>query len=149
MEDKSMGEAKRRRQAAGRSPGKENRMHPAKEKLLNTATRSGLHAGIIEVVTTAIDRGIHPMSPEMIDVIRASFPSANQREAEAAAEFATRAKLEAVFEDYVKNGVCVRTGKIENGWPVYADHPRIDALMKTNGWTREATLEFVKQNPLQ
>jgi hypothetical protein len=144
-----MGEAKRRRQAAGSTSGKEKPMHPAKEKLLKTATRSGLHAGIIEVATAAIDRGIHPMSPEIIDVIRASFSSANQREAEAAAEFATKAGLEAVFEDYVRKGVCVRTGKIENGWPVYADHPRIDALMKTNGWTREATLEFVKRNPLQ
>jgi hypothetical protein len=54
-----------------------------------------------------------------------------------------------VFEDFVKKGLCVRTGKIENGWHVYADHPRIDTLMKSNGWTRKEALEFVERNPLQ
>jgi hypothetical protein len=79
MEDKSMGEAKRRKQAADHTPGK--------EKQLRTATRSGLHADIIEAAAGAIDRGIHPFSQEIVDVIQAAYPAANRHEAEAAAEF--------------------------------------------------------------
>jgi hypothetical protein len=47
-----------------------------REELLNTATRSGLHVGIIETARGVIERGIDPRSDELVDLIRTAFPAA-------------------------------------------------------------------------
>ena len=87
-----------------------------REELMNTATRSGRHAGIIETARAAMDRGIDPRSDTMVDLIRAAFPAANQHEAEAAAEFAAKVFMEEIIiADFVKKGLLVRTDKFENG----------------------------------
>ena len=121
-----------------------------REELMNTATRSGRHAGIIETARAAIDRGIDPRTERMLDLIRAAFPAANRHEAEAAAEFASKVFMEEIiFGDFVKKGLLVRTDKFENGWRVYARHPRIDILRETNGWTFEQAWDFAMRNPIQ
>ena len=122
-----------------------------REKLLNTATRSGRHVGIIETARDVIERGIDPRSDEMVDLIRTAFPDAKKHEAEAAAEFAARVFFEEVIMDgeWVKMGLLVRTGKFDDGWPVYTRHPRIDILRETNGWTFEEAWDFATRNPIQ
>jgi hypothetical protein len=122
-----------------------------REKLMNTATRSGRHVGIIETARAAIERGIDPRSEQMVNLIRAAFPTANQHEAEAAAEFAAKVFFEEIIMngEYVKKGLLVRTGKFEDGWPVYIRHPRIDILRETNGWTFEEAWDFAMRNPIQ
>ena len=117
---------------------------------MNTATRSGHHAGIIETARAAIDRGIDPRTERMLDLIRAAFPAANRHEAEAAAEFASKVFMEEIiFGDFVKKGLLVRTDKFENGWRVYARHPRIEFLRETNGWTFDEAWDFAMRNPMQ
>ena len=87
-----------------------------REELMNTATRSGRHAGIIETARAAMDRGIDPRSDTMVDLIRAAFPGAKRHEAEAAAEFAAKVFMEeTIIGDFVKKGLLVRTDKFENG----------------------------------
>jgi hypothetical protein len=114
-----------------------------REKLMNTATRSGRHAGIIETAYVAIDRGIHQRSEEMVDLICAAFPAANRREAKAAAKFAAKVFMEErVIGRLLKERLLVRTGKFENGWAVYAWHPRINILAELNGWTLEKAFVF-------
>src|SRR5215471_10950230 len=121
-----------------------------REELMNTATRSGRHAGIIETARAAIDRGIDPRTERMLDLIRAAFPAANRHEAEAAAEFASRVFMEEIIiGDFVKKGLLVRTDKFENGWRVYARHPRIEFLRETNGWTFDEAWDFATRNPIQ
>ena len=121
-----------------------------REELMNTATRSGRHAGIIETARAAMDRGIDPRSETMVDLIRAAFPAANRHEAEAAAEFASKVFMEEIiFGDFVKKGLLVRTDKFENGWRVYARHPRIEFLRETNGWTFDEAWDFAMRNPIQ
>jgi len=121
-----------------------------REELMNTATRSGRHAGIIETARAAIDRGIDPRTERMLDLIRAAFPAANRHEAEAAAEFASKVFMEEIiFGDFVKKGLLVRTDKFENGWRVYARHPRIEFLRETNGWTFDEAWDFAMRNPIQ
>jgi len=121
-----------------------------REELMNTATRSGRHAGIIETARAAIDRGIDPRTERMLDLIRAAFPAANRHEAEAAAEFASKVFMEEIiFGDFVKKGLLVRTDKFENGWRVYARHPRLEFLRETNGWTFEEAWDFGMRNPIQ
>jgi hypothetical protein len=44
-----------------------------RKKLMNTATRSGRHAGIIETARDVIERGIDPRSDEMVDLIPAAY----------------------------------------------------------------------------
>jgi hypothetical protein len=121
-----------------------------REKLMNTATRWGRHAGIIEIASAAIDRGIHPRSERMVDLVRAAFPAANQHEAEAAVEFAAKVFMEErIIGEFVKKGLLVRTDKLENGWAVFTRHPRIDILRETNGWTFEQAWDFAMRNPIQ
>jgi hypothetical protein len=121
----------------------------SREELIDTATRSGRHAGIIEAASAAIDRGIDPRSQRMVDLIRAAFPAADQHEIEAAAEFAAKAWIEHLQGDLVKKGMLIRTDEIRNGWPVYTRHPRIEMLRETNGWTFDEAWEFAMRNPLQ
>ena len=121
-----------------------------REELMNTATRSGRHAGIIETARAAIDRGIDPRTERMLDLIRAAFPPANRHEAEAAAEFASKVFMEEIiFGDFVKKGLLVRTDKFEHGWRLYARHPRIEVLRETNGWTFDEAWDFAMRNPIQ
>jgi hypothetical protein len=121
-----------------------------REELLNTATRSGRHAGIIEIARAAIDRGIDPRSERLVDLIRAAFPAANQHEAEAAAEFAGKVfGEEMIIGDLVKKGLLVPTDKFEDGWRLYARHPRIEFLRETNGWTFDEAWDFAMRNPIQ
>ena len=120
-----------------------------REELLDTATW-GRHAGIIETARAAIDRGIDPRTERMLGLIRAAFPAANRHEAEAAAEFASRVFMEEIIiGDFVKKGLLVRTDKFENGWRVYARHPRIEFLRETNGWTFDEAWDFATRNPIQ
>jgi hypothetical protein len=121
-----------------------------REELMDTATRSGRHAGIIETARAAMDRGIDPRSETMVDLIRAAFPAAKRHEAEAAAEFASKVFMEEIiFGDFVKKGLLVRTDKFETGWRVYARHPRIEFLRQTNGWTFDEAWDFAMRNPIQ
>ena len=121
-----------------------------REELMNTATRSGRHAGIIETARAAMDRGIDPRSETMVDLIRAAFPAAKRHEVEAAAEFAAKVFMEEIIiGDFVKKGLLVRTDKFENGWRVYARHPRIEFLRETNGWTFDEAWDFATRNPIQ
>jgi hypothetical protein len=73
-----------------------------REELMNTATRSGRHAGVIETARAAMDSGIDPRSERMVDLIRAAFPAANRHEAEAAAEFAAKVFMERRFKSEVQ-----------------------------------------------
>jgi hypothetical protein len=50
------------------------------KEIMGTATQSERYAHIIEVAGAAIDRGIDPTTQEMVDVIRAAVPGADQRE---------------------------------------------------------------------
>ena len=77
-----------------------------REKLMNTATRSGRHVGIIETARAAIERGIDPRSEQMVNLIRAAFPAANQHEAEAAAEFAAKTR------SFRNVGICRSTSMV-------------------------------------
>ena len=121
-----------------------------REELMNTATRSGRHAGIIETARAAMDRGIDPRSETMVDLIHAAFPAAKRHEVEAAAESAAKVFMEEIiFGDFVKKGLLVRTDKFENGWRVYARHPRLEVLRETNGWTFEEAWDFGMRNPIQ
>jgi hypothetical protein len=105
-----------------------------REELMNTATRSGRHAGIIETARSVMDRGIDRRSERMVDLIRAAFRAANRHEAEAAAEFATKVFMEErILGDFVEKGLLLRTDKFEDGWRVYARHPRIDCARPTHG----------------
>jgi hypothetical protein len=70
--------------------------------LMDTATRSGHHAGIIQTARIAIDRGI---APERLQIpIRTAFPAATQYEIDAAAELAAGA--EERFRRLSKPGRC-------------------------------------------
>jgi hypothetical protein len=121
-----------------------------REELLNAATRSGRHAGIIETARAAMDRGIDPRSDTMVDLIRAAFPAANRHEAEAAAEFAAKVFMEEIIiGEFVQKGLLVRTGKFKHGWALYKRHPRIEILRETNGWTIEEAWDFAMGNPIQ
>ena len=121
-----------------------------REKLMNTATRSGRHAGIIETARAAMERGIDPRSDTMVGLIRAAFPAADQHEAEAVAEFAAKVFMEEIIiGDFVKKGLLVRTDKFEHGWRLYARHPRIEVLRETNGWTFDEAWDFAMRNPIQ
>jgi hypothetical protein len=44
-----------------------------RDELMNTATRSGRHVGIIETARAVIERCIDPRSERMVDLIRAAF----------------------------------------------------------------------------
>jgi hypothetical protein len=121
-----------------------------RDELMNTATRLGRHVGIIETARAVIERGIDPRSERMVDLTRAAFPAANQREAEAAAELAAIVWYEEeVMNEFVKKGLLVRTGDIKRGWAVFTRHPRIDILRETNGWTFEEAWDFAMRNPIQ
>ena len=121
-----------------------------REELMNTATRSGRHAGIIETARAAMDRGIDPRSERMLDLIRTAFPAANGHEAEAAAEFAAKVFMEEIIiGDFVQKGLLVRTDKFKDGWRLYARHPRIEFLCETNGWTFDEAWDFAMRNPIQ
>jgi hypothetical protein len=107
--------------------------------------------GIIETARAAIERGIDPRSERMVHFIRTAFPASKQREAEAAAEFAARVFFEETVMDgeWVKKGLLVRTGEFDDGWPVYAKHPRIQILRETNGWTFDEAWDYAMRNPIQ
>jgi hypothetical protein len=68
-----------------------------REELVNIATRLGHHVGIIKVARAAFLRGIDRQ--KMIDLIHASFPGADQHEAEAAAEVAAQDPLATIVID--------------------------------------------------
>jgi hypothetical protein len=121
-----------------------------REELMNIATRSGRHSGIIETARAAMDRGIDPRSETMVELIRAAFSAANQDEAAAAAEFAAKVFMEEIIiGEFVEKGLLVRTGKFKDGWAVYARHPRLEILRETNGWTFEEAWDFAMRNPIQ
>jgi hypothetical protein len=77
--------------------------------------------------------------------------TANQHEAEAAAEFAAKVFVEEIIMngEFVKKGLLVGTDKFEDGWAVYTRHPRIDILRETNRWTFDEAWDFAMRNPIQ